>query len=287
MASATVSFGMVAIPVKLYPSTRSEAALRFNMLHACGSRLKQQSWCPKCEKVVPREEIVKGYEIAKDQYVTFAPEELKALEEEASRVIEIREFVPLEGIDPRYFDRTYYLGPDKGGDKPYRLLAQAMRKTGLAALASWAARGKQYLVLLRPYEDGLSLEQLHYADEFRAFDEIEIGEAEVKAAELDLAVKLIEQIASEDFEPDKYRDEVRDRIEAAIAKKAEGEQLVLAPAAEPRAQIIDLMEALKSSLEAGAPAAKRGARKGPQPARRAKKPARVTKGSRSRKAAKK
>ncbi len=285
MASVTISFGMVAIPVKLYPSTRGEAALRFNLLHECGSRLKQQYVCPRCEKPVARDEMVKGYEVAKDQYVTFSPEELKALEEESSRIIEIHEFVPLESIDPIYYDRAYYLGPDKGGDKPYRLLGEAMRRTGLAALASWAARGRQYLVLLRPFEEGLAMQQLHFAAEFREFGEIEIGEAKPKPAELELAVQLVEQIASDAFEPERYADEVRGRVEAAIARKAEGEQLVLAPAAEPQAQIIDLMEALKSSLEVrrGAAASER---KGPQRSRRAKKPA-AAKGARSRKAAKK
>ena len=271
ISTATVSFGLVSIPVKLFTTTESGAAISFNMLHACGSRLKQQYWCPKDEKVVPREEIVKGFEFAKDRYVLFTNEELKALEAEATQTIEIAEFVPAPTIDPLYFERAYYLGPDKGGDKPYRLLAAAMRATGRCALARYSARGKQYLVLVRPYEDGLVMEQLRYADELKSFSEVERGSAQPTDAELALAVQLIEQIAADEFHPERYEDAVRKRMQEVIARKVAGEQVSFAPAAAPQAQIIDLMEALKASLAGGAAGSKSGApdqRKGPKRAAR-------------------
>jgi DNA end-binding protein Ku len=260
ISSATISFGLVSIPVKLYTTTESSGQISFNMLHQCGSRLKQQYWCPVDEKVVPREEVVKGFEFAKGRYVTFTNEELKALEAESSQLIEIREFLPLEQVDPLHFERAYYLGPDKGGDKPYTLLSAAMEKTGRCAIASWAARGKQYLVLLRPFQKGLILEQLRYADELRSFDDVQRAPAAVSAAELKLAEQLIEQIAADRFEPEKYEDAVKKRLEQVIAQKVEGEQVTFVEAPEPEGKIIDLMEALRASLEEGAG----GARKGPK-----------------------
>jgi DNA end-binding protein Ku len=268
ISTATISFGLVSIPVKLFTTTESGSAISFHMLHSCGSRLKQQYWCPKDEKVVPREEIVKGYEFAKDRYVLFTNEELKALEAEATQTIEITEFVPAPEIDPLHFERAYYLGPDKGGDKPYRLLGAAMRATGRAALARYAARGKQYLVLVRPYEDGLVMEQLRYADEIKPFSEVERGSAQPSDAEISLAVQLIEQIASDEFHPERYDDAVKRRMQEVIAKKVAGEQVTFAPAAQPQAQIIDLMEALKASLAGGASSAAAVGRKGPQRAAR-------------------
>ena len=249
LSTATISFGLVSIPVKLYTTGESRSAVSFNMLHQCGTRLKQQYWCPKDERVVPREEIVKGYEFAKGQYVTFTDEELKALEAEASHLIEIREFIPAPLVDAVYFEKAYYLGPDKGGDKPYKLLADAMRETERVALASYAARGKQYLVLLRPFEDGLLMQQLRYADEVRSFSEVERGDASPNEKELALARKLIEQISSDEFHPETYEDEVKKRVEEVIARKVEGEEVTYAEAPEPQAKVIDLMEALKASLE--------------------------------------
>src|SRR4029079_17111404 len=152
-ASATISFGLVSIPVRLYSATESGAGISFNMLHAmCNSRLKQQYICSKDGEVVARDETVKGYEFAKDQYVTFTDDEVKAFAEAPSKLIEISQFVPIQKVDPIYFDGGYYLGPDKGGEKAYKLLSAAMRESGRSALAKWAARGKQYIVLLRPVE---------------------------------------------------------------------------------------------------------------------------------------
>src|SRR5262252_5326946 len=200
IASLTVSFGLVSIPVKLFSATEASKTISFNMLHkSCGSRLKQQYICVKEEVIVPREDIVKGYEFAKDQYVTFTPEELKAMEEVGTHMAEITEFVPLEAVDPVYFDKAYYLAPDKGGAKPYALLASALRESKRCALGRWAARGKQYIVMIR-------------AGEVRPMAELEIPKTEVKPAELKLAQQLIEQQTSETFDPAQYKDEVSTRI---------------------------------------------------------------------------
>jgi DNA end-binding protein Ku len=250
IGTGTLSFGMVSIPIRTYAAGESSAAISFNLLHAkCKSRLKQQYVCPKDDEVVPRDQMVKGYEFQKDQYVTFTEDEIKAMAEEAQKAIEITEFVPASRVDPVYFDGAYYLGPDKGGEKAYRLLNEAMKKTGRAALAKWAARGKQYLVMIRPVGNGLVMQQLLYRDEVRPMSEVPIEDAEVKEAELKLATQLIEQIASDEFRPENYEDEVRKRYHEAIQKKVEGQEITSAPEA-PRAQIVDLMEALKASLAA-------------------------------------
>src|SRR6476620_4717891 len=209
IASLTISFGLVSIPVKLFSATEASKAISFNMLHkTCGSRLKQQYLCLKEEVPVAREEMVKGYEFAKDQYVVFSPEELKALEEAGTQMAEITEFVPIESVDPVYFDKAYYLAPDKGGAKPYALLTQALRDSGRTALGRWAARGKQYIVMLRPVEEGLVMQQLMYATEVRPIGELEIPKAEVRDAELKRARQLIEQGASDTFNPAAYTDQV-------------------------------------------------------------------------------
>ncbi len=281
IASLSVSFGLVSIPVKLYSATEASRAISFNLLHrACGSRLKQQYLCAKEEVVVPREDMVKGYEFAKDQYVMFSPEELKALEETGTHTAEITEFVPLESVDPVYFDKAYYLAPDKGGAKPYALLAKALRETGRCALGRWAARGKQYIVMLRPTTldtgigkaDGLVMQQLLYADEVRKIGDIEIPKTDVKDAELKLARQLIEQQASDTFDPAAYKDEVKERIEAAVQKKVEGQEIaVTEEAPQGGGQVIDLMEALRASLEkkGAAPAKGKAAEASRKPAKRA------------------
>jgi DNA end-binding protein Ku len=254
MASATISFGLVSIPVRLYSATETSASISFNLLHkACGSRLRQQYMCIKEEVVVPREEMVKGYEFAKGEYVTFTNEELKELEEASTQTVDITEFVPLAKVDPIYFDRAYFLGPDKGGDKPYKLLARAMTETGRAALARYAARGSMYLVMLRPLDDKLVMQQLMYADEVRDIGEVPVGDAEVREAELNLAKQLVEQIARETFNPDAYEDEVKKRIQEQIDRKVAGQEIAIAPVEQKPAQVIDLMEALKASLAKQAP----------------------------------
>src|SRR5215470_9428642 len=192
IASLTVSFGLVSIPVKLFSATESSHGISFNLLHKkCGSRLKQQYLCAKEEVPVPRDDMAKGYEFAKDQYVMFSPEELKTLEETGTHTAEISEFVPIASIDPLYFDKAYYIAPDKGGAKPYALFTRALRDTKRCAIGRWAARGKQYIVMIRPVEDGLVMQQLLYAGEVRSIKEIDIPQSEVKDAELKLAQQLI------------------------------------------------------------------------------------------------
>ena len=254
IGSGTISFGLVSIPVKLFSSSMPSSDIRFNMMDGKSkSRVKQQYYSVATGEPVDRGDMVKGYEFAKDQYVTFTDEEIKALSEESTKAIEITEFVPIEQVDPLYYDKAYYLGADKGGDRAYSLLGEAMKKTGRAALAKYAARGKQYLVLLRPLGNGIVMQQLHYPDEIRAMDEVDIAEIDVKDAELKLAIQFIEQIATDKFNPDQYTDEVKTRILEAIQKKVEGEEVVAGPSEAPKAQIIDLMEALKASLDQSAP----------------------------------
>jgi DNA end-binding protein Ku len=248
LASGTISFGLVSIPVKLYTAASSEQ-VSFNMLHKkCGGRVKMQYHCPTDNEVVERSDTVKGYEHARGQYVLFTEEELKAFEAERSNSIEITEFVPLTSVDFVSVEKSYYLGSDKGGDKAYLLLAQAMTSKGKVAIGRWAARGKEQLVVVRPYQDGLILHQLYYANEVRAFSEID-GPAKLTISdkERDLAEKLIDQLSSDAFEADKYHDTYSDKVRAAVEQKAQGQEITVAPEA-PKAQIIDLFDALKRTL---------------------------------------
>ncbi len=276
IASATVSFGLVSVPVSLYSSAESTAKVSFNWLHKeCGSRLKQQYVCKQDGDLVEREDMIKGYEFAKNKYVTFTPDELKALEEQATASIEITEFVPADQVERSYLSKLYYLGPDKGGDRAYKLLSKAMQETGLAALAKYSARGKQYLVLVRPMDEGLAMEQLHYAHELRSFSDVPLGEGEVKADELKLAIQLIKQAASKEFRPENYDDDVRNRMLEQIQRKVDGEEITAAPTEEPQTQIIDLMEALKASLaEGGTSAEKKSAKSAAKRKKSKKKPKR-------------
>lgn len=247
-----MAFGLVSIPVKVYTTQKPGSQLSFHLVHdSCGTRLKQQYVCPEHDEIVTREHIVKGYEYAKGQFVTLTGDEIKALEAVSDNAIALSEFVPSESVDPVFIDKTFYLGPDKGGDRAYRLLSTALRETGLVGIARYSARGKQYTVLVRPYgEEGLIMQQLHYADEVRGFDEVPLGESrEVGDVELNLAIQLIEQAASDRFDPEKYRDEVKDRVLGLIEQKLEGQEITAEPQPQ-RGEIIDLMEALKASLGA-------------------------------------
>lgn len=256
IGNATISFGLVSVPVNLYSSSESKASVSFNMLHKkCGGRLKQQYICPRDNnEVVERTDTVKGYEFAKDQYVVLSTEELKAIEEKATQMIDVIEFVPLAKVDREYLEKVYYLGPDKGADRAYRLLVAALLDTGKAALGQYAARGNTHLVLLRPLNGVLVMEQLHYADEVRATSDVTIPEGEVKPMELALAKQLIEQTTNENFEPQKYKDTVRERILETIQRKVEGQDITTDIAPESGSKIIDLMDALKASLAATAKA---------------------------------
>jgi len=254
IGTATISFGLVSVPVNIYSSAESKASVSFNMLHKkCGSRLKQQYICTKDGDTVSRDDTVKGYEYSKDQYVILTAEELKALEEKATSVIDVVEFVPLAKVDREYVEKVYYLGPDKGGDRAYRLLSEALKDTEKAALGQYAARGQQHLVLLRPLNGVIVMEQLHYADEVRPTTEVPIPEGEVKPQELKLAKQLIEQTSNEEFEPTKYKDTVRERVLEAIQSKVEGQDITADVKVGGEAKIIDLMEALKASLETSKP----------------------------------
>jgi DNA end-binding protein Ku len=248
ISSGTISFGLVAIPVKLFTATSSQQ-VSFNMLHPeTKTRVQQQYITPSTGEVVSRSSLVKGYEYARGQYVVFDEAELKALETERSNSIDIVEFVPLSSVDLLSVEKSYYLGPDKGGDKAYRLLTESMQHTQKVAVGRWAARGKEQLVVLRPYKDGLLLHQMFYANEVRAFDEVDTGATfEFKDAERNLAEKLIAELSTDSFHPEKYKDEYAERVLAAVDKKVAGEQIHVAQEV-PKAQVIDLFEALKQSL---------------------------------------
>ena len=268
IGSGTLSFGLVSIPVKMFTAA-SSAGISFNQLHEkCGSRIKQQLLCPVCNEVVERSSLVKGYEFTKDQYVRLTEEEIKKLEGENTQMIDIEEFVPLDQVDPIYFEKTYYLGPDKGGDKPYRLLCDAMVKTHRVALAKFVMRGKENLVLIRPSGDGLMLHAMYFADEVRDFSEIDKGKAaSIKSGELDLALRLIGELTNEKFEPEKYHDEYRGRVRAIIESKVEGNEITSIGPQAQQTQVIDLMDALKQSLE------KRASKNGKESEATQKKPA--------------
>ncbi|CAN7511533.1 MULTISPECIES: Ku protein [unclassified Variovorax] len=254
IASLSLSFGLVSIPVKLYSATESAATVKFNLLAEDGSRLKQQYVSEKDQTtVVPRSEMVKGYEFEKDRYVLFTPDELKAVEESATHTIDIVAFIPEKAVDPLYYDKAYFIAPDKRGAKPYTLLRAAMRKSGRCALAKWAWKGKQYIVQVRAAEDGLVLQQLLYAEEVRSMKDLEIEEITPSDAEVKLALQLIDQISEESYDPTQFEDEEKKRILAAIDAKIAGKQIVAAEQHEPPAsgQIIDLTEMLRASLARG------------------------------------
>ncbi len=247
--SATISFGLVSIPIKLFTAASSES-ISFHLLHKkCSGRMKQQYLCPVDSEVVERSEMVRGYEYAKDQYVLFTEEELDALESPKNNSLEILEFVPLESVDLLYVAKTYYLGPDKGGDKAYKLLSDSMTRTQKVAVGRFWTRGKEQLVLVRPYKVGLVLHYVYYANEVRAFDELDTGATSIfSPVESELADRLIEQLTTDKFHPDRYRDTYNDRLREAIEQKVAGQQIHVSHQ-QPTAQIIDLFEALKRSLK--------------------------------------
>jgi DNA end-binding protein Ku len=259
IASLTLSFGLVSIPVKLYSATESSSSVKFNMLTKDGSRVKQQYVSEKDPAlVVPRSDMVKGYEFEKDRFVLFTPEELKALEESPSPSIEILSFIPAKSVDPLFYDKAYLLAPDKRGGKPYALLAEAMRHSGRCALAKWAWKAKQYVVQVRASDEGLVLQQLLYAEEVRSHKDLDIEKVDVSPAEMQLALQLIDQIAADSYDPTQYVDEEKKRILAAIDAKIAGKQVVAATHEETQGtgQVIDLMEALRASLAKKPAAAK-------------------------------
>jgi DNA end-binding protein Ku len=248
IGSTAISFGLVSIPVKLYTATSSQN-VHFNQLHKkCGGRLKQKLYCPVDDEYVERDEIVKGFEVNKSQYVQFTAEELEAMETEKSHTLDLVEFVPEDSVDLIYVERSIYLGPDKGGDKAFILLTKAMRRTGRIGVGRYRSHGKQHLVLLRPYKKGLILHHVYYANEVRAYEDVELGpDQRFSDSEESLADQLIASLSKEAFEPKKYRDEFADRVHKAAEEKVAGQQVTIV-AEQPQAQIIDLFEALKQSL---------------------------------------
>ena len=269
IGSATVSFGLVSVPVQMYAAAGSQASISFNMLHKKdGARLKQQYICSKDGEKVERSDMVKGYEFSKGQYVTFTTEELKALEERGTGAIEIKEFLPAQQVDRIWLERTYYLGADKGGERAYKLLAEALEESKRVAIGQYAARGKQYLIMIRPLEGRLVMEQLRYADEIRDIAEIPLPKTEVKDAELQLAIKVIDQGATEEFDPKKYKDTVREKMQEQIERKVEGKQITEEPEEAPKTKVLDLMQALKQSL--GGAEAKSESKAAAKPAKRKK-----------------
>jgi len=246
--SGTISFGLVSIPVKLYSTVDSTKSIRFNYLTDDGARVKQQYIAVNSGEVVERSELKQGYEFAKGQFVMFTQEEVKAMNVEATNAIDIAEFVPLKEIERIYIDKVYYLGPDKGAGRAYHLLKDALIKTERAALASYAARGKCYLVLIRPMADGLVMEQLKHQDELRPFDDVPLDVTDVQDHELELAIEIIEQRVNAEFEPDKYEDIVRSRMSELIQQKIDGQEISIPQAQSEESKIVDLMEALQASV---------------------------------------
>jgi DNA end-binding protein Ku len=267
IASLTISFGLVAIPVKLYSATAASERISFHLLRQKdGSRVKQQYVAVNDGEIVQRAEMIKGYEFAKDQFVQFSADELKALEDTTTHSIDIGQFVPLESVDPVYFDGTYYLAPDKGGAKPYSLLATALRKSRQCAVGRWISRGKEHIVIIRPIDDGLAMHQLHFQAEVRRIKDLGVESATVSEPELKLAEQLIDHLAVKRFDPDEYRDEFKGRIEAAIQKKVQGKEISLseAPTTSAAGNVIDLMAALRMSIEAKGAKSASKQRKGPK-----------------------
>jgi DNA end-binding protein Ku len=275
ISSGSLSFGLVNVPVKLFSTGRSEDRVSFHWLHAdCGTRVKQQYYCPKHDRAVERSELVRGYEVGKGKYVPVEAEELAEVKAKPRESIDVLEFVPAGAVDPLYLDHSYYLGPDKGGAKGYAVLVEAMKRAGRVAIAQYAARGSEHVVTVRVDGNVLVMQQLRYASEVRPSKEIPVEKQHVSERELDLAEKLIAQTAKEDFDLESFTDEVKARTKKMLAKKAaagqleEDEEVAKGGASGTGGQVIDLMEALKASLGGAtkADAKKSAGRKSAKPA---------------------
>jgi DNA end-binding protein Ku len=250
VGSGNISFGLVSIPVKLFSATRPRA-VSFNLLHGKDlSRIQQKIYCPVDDAIIDRSELVRGFEVEKGRYVTFTDEELKAMEAHNEHSIEITEFLPVEKIDPVYFEEAYYLGSEANAAKAYRLLADAMGESKRVALGRFTMRGKEHLVMIRPFGKGLMLHTIYYADEVRPAEDVDQATNEpAKEAELTLAKRLIEELTQKAFDPSKYHDQYRERVTEAAQRKVAGQEVTEAAAEPRRGQVIDLMAALKASLE--------------------------------------
>jgi DNA end-binding protein Ku len=274
LRNATITFGLVSIPVRFYTATKSED-VHFNLLHeSCGTRVNRKWWCPYHEKIVSSDELIRGYAISKNKYVTFTDEEIEALETDDNRALDITEFVDLSQIDPVFYEKAYFLGPAPGGGKTYHLLATAMKDQNKVGVARWVSAGREHLVVLRPFEDGLILHTMYYADEVRDFSAIDTEHAKVNEKEVKLAEMLINELNEEKFDPMQFKDEYRQRLLNRIRAKAQGKTIVAEEKEEKKAgEVIDIMDALRRSLEGGRAAAPRGrarvaAKRAPAKARR-------------------
>ncbi|HVT03427.1 MAG TPA: Ku protein [Thermoanaerobaculia bacterium] len=263
--SATITFGLVSIPVKFYTATSSED-VHFHLLHAsCGSRVNRKWWCPEHEKIISADELIRGYEVRKGKYVTLTDEEIDALETDDNRALEIGEFVELEQIDPVYFEKAYFLGPGSGGGKTYKLLASALKKQKKVALASWVSANRDHLVVIRPYEKGLVLHTMFYADEVRDFGAIDMEGGELREKEVRLAEMLIDELTEKKFDPLHFKDEYRARVLTRIKAKAKGKDIIVAEEEDEKGgEVIDIMEALRRSLEGSRSSRSKGSRKPPR-----------------------
>jgi DNA end-binding protein Ku len=261
-----ITFGLISIPVRLFAAARTDR-ISFNQIHEpCHSRIKQQIFCPACDRTVERSELVKGYEIEKDSYVIVEDEEIKKIAPPSQETMEIIEFVKLDEVDPLYFDTSYYLTPEEPGRKAYHLLLQTMQKTGFAAMAKLAMHQREHTVIVRPRDEGLTLHTIYYANEVRAIPEYgQTRNTEVRPQEVQLAEQLVLSLAAP-FDPEKYEDTYQKRLSEMLEAKREGKVVQEAPA-KKMAPVIDLMAALQRSLNLKmADAADEGDKK---PARRA------------------
>jgi DNA end-binding protein Ku len=270
-----ISFGLVSIPVRFYTATKSED-IHFNLLHAsCGTRVNRKWWCPYHEKIVDSDELIRGYAVTKNKYVTFSDEEIEVLETDDNRALDITEFVDMSEIDPVFYEKAYFLGPAPGGGKTYKLLATAMKDQNKVAVARWVAAGKEHLVVIRPYEHGLILHTMFYADEVRDFGAVDLESAKISDKEVNLAEMLINELTEEKFNPMAFKDEYRERLLERIKEKARGKTIVSEEKEEEEkggGEVVDIMEALRRSLEKGrAPAAPARARRAPKRAARSSK----------------
>ena len=250
IGNGNISFGLVSIPVKLFSATRSRA-VSFNLLHAKDlSRIQQKIYCPVDDAIIERSELVRGLEVEKGRYVTFTDDELKKLEARNEHAIEITEFLPLESVDPVHFEESYYLGAEANAAKAYRLLTDAMSQSGRVALGRFTMRGKEHLVLIRPFGKGLMLHTVYYSDEVRPAEDVDQAQNEpVRETELTLAKRLIDELTGKEFDPSKYHDHYRERVLEVAQQKIAGQEVAEAPVEPRRGQVIDLMSALKASLE--------------------------------------
>ncbi len=245
-----ISFGMVAIPMKLYVATESKD-IGFAQLHnSCHTRLRQKRWCPHHDCEVEYADIVRGYEFTKGEYLVMEEEDFANLPLKSTHTIEIVRFVDIRSIDPVHYEKSYYIEPESVGVKPFCLLKQALESTNRVAIAKVALRNKEHLCLVRPYQEGLMMETLYYPDEIRSSVELNIPVgADLSEAELQMAVMLIDQFSGE-FEPDAYEDEYRSALQQVIeAKLGLGSAIPAAPDAPP-SNVLDLMEALRASIDA-------------------------------------